>query len=322
MADSTRKKILVAVDGSDHALQAVRYTANTVPADSVEIVLFHIVTKVPESFWDLEREPAYHYRIADIREWEIEQEKLIQEFMDQACEILCAAGIPRESVTVNIQERKVGIARDIIAESRRGYDTVVVGRRGLSELKDFVLGSIATKLVEKLIHVPIWIIGAKQQRCKFLVSMDTSEGAMLAANYLANMLGRSPHCQVTLFHVERGLDIFHQRRGKIPVQTADKAWKERLEKEWEQAECGIESVFAEATDCLLKTGMTPARVCQKIVKGPSNPSSVIVDEAELGGYDTVVVGRRGLSKVQEFFMGRVSNKVIHLAKDKAVWVIS
>ena len=40
-----------------------------------------------------------------------------------------------------------------------------------------------------------------------------------------------------------------------------------------------------------------------------------------GGYGTIVVGRRGLSKVYEFFMGRVSDKVLHLAKDMAVWIV-
>jgi hypothetical protein len=29
-----------------------------------------------------------------------------------------------------------------------------------------------------------------------------------------------------------------------------------------------------------------------------------------------------LSKVREFFMGRVSNKVIHMAKKYAVWVVN
>jgi nucleotide-binding universal stress UspA family protein len=322
MANSTRKKILVAVDGSEHALHAVRYTAKTVPADAVDIVLFHIVTKVPESFFDLQSEPVYHYRIADIREWEARQEEMLRDFMAQACEVLYAAGVPRDSVKINIQERRVGIARDIIAESQRGYHTVVVGRRGLSELKDFVLGSIATKLVEKLVHVPIWIVGAKQQRGRFLVSVDASEGAMLAVNYLSNLLSSSPLCEVTLFHVVREADFFHQMIGRVPAQTPDKAWKERLEKELEPAECGVKAIFTEAADCLIKAGISPDRVCQKIVRGPSNPSSVIVEEAEQSGCDTLVVGRRGLSKVQEFFMGRVSNKVIQLAKDKSVWVVS
>jgi nucleotide-binding universal stress UspA family protein len=34
------------------------------------------------------------------------------------------------------------------------------------------------------------------------------------------------------------------------------------------------------------------------------------------------VGRRGLSRVRDFLIGRVSNKLIQLAKNQAVWVVN
>lgn len=322
MSRPLQKSVLVAVDGSEQALDTVRYVANTVLPQAATIVLFHIMTKVPESFIDLQRQPSFHYRIADIKEWELQQEKAIQDFMERACDVLDAAGIPKKSIKVRIEERKVGIARDIITESQAGYHAVVVGRRGLSELKDFVLGSIANKLVEKLVHVPVWIIGAGQQRGKFLVALDASEGAMLAVDCVAQMLGGSSSFDVTLFHVVKGFDIFQQIVGKPVPQTAEKGWKESLEKELEEAGRGIEPVFAAATKRLLRAGLAPARISEKIVRGSTAPANAILEEAERGGYDTIVVGRRGLSRVQEFFMGRVSNKIIQLAKDKSVWVVS
>jgi hypothetical protein len=33
------------------------------------------------------------------------------------------------------------------------------------------------------------------------------------------------------------------------------------------------------------------------------------------------VGRRGISKIEEFFLGRVSNKVIHGGQNHTVWVV-
>ena len=50
MANPVRNKILLSVDGSEHALHAVRYTADTVPAEGVEIVLFHVMTKSSRVF--------------------------------------------------------------------------------------------------------------------------------------------------------------------------------------------------------------------------------------------------------------------------------
>jgi nucleotide-binding universal stress UspA family protein len=322
MADSNPKKILLPVDGSEHSLEAVRYAAKTVPVDSVKLVLFHIRTRVPESFWDQQRQPAFRYRYIDVGEWEEGQETIIQEFMSKAKEILYAAGVPRKSVKIGIQDRQVGIASDIIAESRRGYDTVVVSRRGLSEFKDFLLGSIANKLVEKVAHVPVWIVGSSQQRGKVLLAIDGSEGAMLAVDYVASMLGTARNVDITLFHVVRGFDILHPMMGRAPGMASDQVFREKVDKELELVSREIEPVFEEATKRLLRSGVAPACVREKVVKGVSARSSAIADEAEKRGYDTIVVGRRGLSKVQEFFMGRVSNKVIQLSKDKTVWVVS
>jgi nucleotide-binding universal stress UspA family protein len=323
MADSNVKKILLTVDGSEHSLEAVRYTAKSVPVDSVKVVLFHIRTRVPESFWDQQREPAFRYRYIDVGEWEDQQEAMIQEFMSRAGEILYAAGVPKESVKIGIQDRQAGIASDIIAESKRGYDTVVVSRRGLSEFKDFLLGSIANKLVEKAAHVPVWIVGSSQQRGKVLLAVDGSEGAMLAVDYVGNMLGTARNMvDITLFHVVRGFDFFHPMMGRTSGAVPDKALREKYDKELERVGREIEPVFEEATKRLMRAGVAPACVREKLIKGASTRSSAIADEAEKQGYDTIVVGRRGLSKVQEFFMGRVSNKVIQLAKDKTVWVVS
>jgi nucleotide-binding universal stress UspA family protein len=47
-----------------------------------------------------------------------------------------------------------------------------------------------------------------------------------------------------------------------------------------------------------------------------------VEEARNSSCGTIVMGRRGLSRVEEFFMGRVSKKVLQLAKWNAVWVVS
>ena len=63
-------------------------------------------------------------------------------------------------------------------------------------------------------------------------------------------------------------------------------------------------------------------ITTKIITGAHSRAGAIFEEAKKGNYGTIVVGRRGLSKVREFFMGRVSDKLIHLAKNQAVRVVS
>ena len=322
MPGTARKKILVAVDGSESALEAVRYAGCTLPPQEVEVSLFHVMTRIPESFWDLEKDHTYHYKIADVRAWETMQEETIKDFMAQSRQILTDCGIPQEAVTVRIEDRKVGIARDIVAESQHGYSAVVVGRRGLSQLKDLIIGSIAHKLVEKLAHVPVWIVGGASHSQRILVSMDPSEDSLRAVDYVGSMLGGSSGYELVLFHALRGIDVFEQILGRPLWPSHEKEWVEKAENEMEDASKHMETTFQEARRRLERLGIDLARVKQKIATGVASRAGAIVDEASMGAFDTIVVGRRGLSKVQEFFMGRVGNKVIQLAKDKTVWVVS
>lgn len=323
MASAVKKRILVAVDGSEQAMEAVRYVGKILPPGGFEVVLFHVMTKVPESFWDLEKEPVFQYRIANVSAWEKQQQQMIETFMENARKVLLDEGLPNDAVQVNIHARKAGIARDIISESHNGYSAVVVGRRGLSELKDLVLGSIADKLVGRLAHVPLWVVGGKPVNGgRLLLALDPSEGAMQAVEYVASMLDGSPRVEVTLFHAVRGLDVFLQGVGEAFSVNYDKNWIEKARKELDEAAKEIEPMFDEARERLVKAGLDAALIKQRVAKGISSRAGAIVDEAQQGGHDTIVVGRRGLSRIEEFFIGRVSSKVIQLARDKTVWVVS
>ena len=81
--------------------------------------------------------------------------------------------------------------------------------------------------------------------------------------------------------------------------------------------------------CALLIFLVAGQIVNATDKDPNDPneplrtkSDAIVKEANEGGYGTIVVGRRGLSRVREFFIGRVSMKVIQLARKHAVWVVS
>ncbi len=320
MMSQIKKKILLAIDGSDQSLNGVRYVGKLLASQKPEVILYHVMRKIDETFWDLGIDPAYHRRVVDVSAWELEQEKTVQGFMNCASQILFEAGIPEESVTAKIHESKTGVARDIIKESMNGYSGVVVGRKGLSKLKDFLLGSVAHKLVEKLRHVPVWVVGGTPQLGRILLALDGSEGAMKAVDHVGTLLGGSDY-EVTLLHVMREVNWLicqKEREDYIPSEL-----EASLEERWledERLEMG--PVFDEARIRLINAGFDPNRVTTKSIRGVSSRAGGIVEEAKVGCYGSIVVGRRGLSKVEEFFMGRVSNKIVHLAKEMAVWVVS
>jgi len=294
-----RKRILLAVDGSEQAFEAVRYVSRLLPTNRMEVVLFHVMTRVPESFWDIEKEPPLRQKLGDTGAWESQQKKEIQEFMEKARRLFLDQNIPEDAVSIKIQERKVGIARDIIHESQKDYDGVVVGRWGMSMLKDFLWGSIADKLIGRLINIPLCVVGGISQIGKILMAIDASKGAMRALDYIGAMVDTS-HWEVTLFHAIREFDT----------------------EELHRAEKSMASVFETASSHLEKVGFNRNQIDLKTVTGAHSRAAVIITEALKGEYGTIVVGRRGLTNVEEFIMGRVSNKVIHMAREMAVWVVS
>jgi nucleotide-binding universal stress UspA family protein len=69
------------------------------------------------------------------------------------------AGIPGNRITVKIQVKKVGIARDIMLEAQEGkYNAIVVGRRGVSAIKEFMFGSISNKVVSFARNCTVWVV--------------------------------------------------------------------------------------------------------------------------------------------------------------------
>ncbi len=317
---SEKRRLLIALDGSEQSFEAVRYASQVLPPEKMKVVLFHVQSKIPESFWDIEKDPSFRHRLAPVAAWAMQQEKAMEEFMERSRQLLVDQGVLREAVDVKIQDREVGIARDIAREAQKDYDAVVLGRWGMSKIKDLVWGSIASKLVGHLVQSPLWVVGGSPQPGKYLLAMDGSDEAMRAVDYVGTMLAGSD-CTVTLFHVLRGFEFLPLGFEGAFVPSPEVLGGEEIKAEFQRAEEAIKTVCNQAIDRLEQAGLKGDQINTKIVTGAASRAKAIVEEAKNEGYGTIVVGRRGLSRVEEFFMGRVSSKVIQLAKEMAVWVV-
>jgi len=89
---------------------------------------------------------------------EDKKKELIEAAANRAKDLLLKAGFKKDKITVKVQAKKKGIARDIVAESESGYDTIVMGRRGLSGIKEFVMGSVSQKVLHSIKDVSIVIV--------------------------------------------------------------------------------------------------------------------------------------------------------------------
>ena len=311
MKDKQTKKLLVTLDGSERSYKTVKYLTQIESFLKSRVVLFHVFSGVPESYWDLEREPKSVKSVKYVRAWELEQKKKIQAFMDKAHKMLIHAGFSEDRIEVKIQNRKKGIARDIVKEAHNGYDAVVSRRRGMGRLPGIILGSTSIKLLEKLSFIPLLLAGRKPAGKKFMIAFDGSPDALRAVDFAASFLAGNDF-EFCLLNIIRGNEKTHR---DYPTLLSPDDFVHRVEK-------NIARSFEEARKRLVARGFKPENIQTKIITGVRSRAGAIVAEGKTGDYGTIIMGRRGLSRPRDFFLGRVTNKVIYLAREKSIWVVT
>ncbi|MCK9376962.1 MAG: universal stress protein [Syntrophobacterales bacterium] len=146
-------KILIALDSSAGAWRAVEYVAKTFgKTPVVQVTLFHVLPSLPPTFWDYghvldEKEQQVRQRL--VADWEREQEKNWRDLFSKAHQHLTAAGLAKGAVADKFKPKYFDEAEDIINVAQtEGYDTVVMGRRGLGLAESLLLGSVSRKVVD------------------------------------------------------------------------------------------------------------------------------------------------------------------------------
>lgn len=314
-----QKKLLVLVDGTERSIQTVNYLKDFMPVDeATRIVLFHVLSTLPEEYRDLVNNPTYAKTAVELRDWEAAEEKKIQAYLDRAKKILTTAGFPEPSVEIKLHYLEKDIAQDIIEEAKNGYSAVILRRRGRGALKSLILGSVAVKLLESLKFIPIIIVGPAPPLKKILLAVDASPSSMKAVKLIGSLLGGQGY-EVCIFHAILGLgainfEVSGEYTQKLPdVQIPQDSL--------EAFKLKVGQLFQEVKKVLMTSGFESEKITEKIISGVYSRSDTIVKEAESGGYSTIVVGRRGLSKIDAFFMGRVGHKVVYGGKKFTVWVV-
>lgn len=133
------KRILIAVDGSEYGLAAVRAAAKlAAERDIKSVTLMNVIPTIASTagITILGVPPG------DIEAWEVfEQPKALLVEAGVEPKLLLAMGDPADEV--------IRAARD------QGFDLIVVGHRGLSPVKAFLVGSVSSRIVS---HAPCSVL--------------------------------------------------------------------------------------------------------------------------------------------------------------------
>jgi len=153
------EKILVAFDDSTNAMRAVEHVAKFFKSDS-QITLFSVLQDTA-TLCDMKSPELSSYFLSQKSNFCILEEKkksLVDEALQKAKKVLANAGFNENNITIKSQIKKNGIARDIVIEAGKGYDVIVLGRRGLSGVKEFFLGSVSQKVLNTAKDVSILMV--------------------------------------------------------------------------------------------------------------------------------------------------------------------
>lgn len=158
---------------------------------------------------------------------------------------------------------------------------------------------------------------------KILVAIDGSENSRRTINYVAAIIKGCEWFKVKLLYIERSPDR--------DFFADDDLWKKACVKQRQ----AMHDFLSENKQLLIQRGVKEERVQTDYVESCNSPLSGNPDYCSQGtsiaqdilhvvkeeGFGTVAIGRRGVSKAEEFMFGSVSSKIIHSGSDCTVWVV-
>ena len=156
------RKILVALDDSDNAMRAVEFIAKSFTTDH-SITLFSVSPDTAAlcemtGFNTPTLTPYFLEQQGVFCTLEDKKKDLVKKALQDAKKILSNAGFEEKNIHTKMLVEKKGAAKAIIKEAKKGYDTVVLGRRGLSGIKEFLLGSVSQKVLNSVPDVSVLLI--------------------------------------------------------------------------------------------------------------------------------------------------------------------
>ena len=153
------KKVLVAIDDSENAMRAVEFIANLFTIDN-KITLFNVIqdTAALCEMNSPELIPYFKSQQSSFCKLEEKKKQLVNQALKKAREILMYAGFDENNITIKSEIKKSGVARDIVKEAQSGYNVIVLGRRGMSGIMDFILGSISQKVFNSAKDISVLVV--------------------------------------------------------------------------------------------------------------------------------------------------------------------
>ena len=141
-----------------------------------------------------------------------------------------------------------------------------------------------------------------------LVPLNDSMSSRAVVEFLSNLPICPEDASITLLHLFRKPSASEELMGK---------------KFTAELPARFESLLSKTKDRLVENGFDPGRIHLDMVTEPyQTVADGIIDRFEKGNFDMVVIGRKRMSKAEEFVMGDVSVKLVRALEGAAILVVT
>ena len=270
-------KILWATDFSEEAQESLLYADAFAKTFKAKIVALHVVPDFSAALYDAARviKGELLQKMAAVKGEAEEKIKAISK----------EKGIPFEKIIV-----VEGTASKIIIDSieKEGVDLIVIGRRGMSAVEKLFIGSVANQIL-RTSPVPILLTKKKTgtpQFKKIIVPTDFSEREEIERD-LAWDLAKGFGSELTLLHV---LELHDYEFSPRILEELMESLLERLKRRKTREKADLQ-------------------VTEDVYRAV-NASVGIAEYAETHNFDMIVISTCVQSKLERFFLGSTTEKVI------------
>lgn len=150
----------------------------------------------------------------------------------------------------------------------------------------------------------------KHIKKNILIAVDESENARRAVSYVGQLLGGLPNFNVLILNI-------------IPDPEEDYFQNVSEKEKWiEEHKKQIDTLLEDYRRILIQAGFDENAVATRsTLRYCPSMAACILEERDKTEYSTIVVGRQGLSRSEQFLFGSISSKIVNHARDCTVWIV-
>ena len=287
-------KVLCAVDGSEFSNWALEAIGTLFHESVKELRLIHVIDDLHLKH-GLKKEGVKAKNMKKILGAMEEDAKKVLESSKKQAALTVSQSTTKPFISIKTTLGRGHVTATIIKEAeKRKADIIVMGSRGLSDIKGYLMGSVSRKV---LVHAPCSVLTVKDpvpQTSRGLLAVDGSNASKRAATFLKNFIRPSSLSLHVLSVVPNFLtDIAPKVLSKSHLKGLTQPFQIRAKE-----------LTIQYREFFLKEGY---EITADVISG--DPKKVILNSLEKKKANLAILGTKGLTGPERFQMGSVSEWV-------------